>query len=567
MKQLALLNGDTIVKRFTLDRDMYSIGRSKETDFTFDHPKVSRNHARLYRENGEYFIQDLNSTNYVFVNGLRVKKKQLFPNDRVQISSEVNLLFLETTPEPIDKQHTLMDIQKHFIHKDDLVRLKKVTQSVVLLNRLDNILLQILKEGIALTNAERGLIVLTDGNENILWKYATTYRIDKIQAELGAADVSHSILQEAIESKTTVVRANEALKSETATVAVPPAPQQPAPAPQSAQSQLSSQEQHPVQHPTQAAAPSGESASAQVTSLADSMMSLKIFSAMCAPLVLEDKVIGLFYVDARQVMNNFSEVDQFLFDYLADHAAIAIFNSKRYADQQLEVQRSEDALQALQAEHDQLKQQYQELMDLQKTAQAIGAAMISEKTAGAVAPSEDAPEQPVVSPEASVSATTSAGAAEPSQGAVSPQVRHTYSAGGVVLNPRGQLLVVNQHHSSWSLPKGHIEAGEEPAVAAQREIFEESGVSYLHMVQSLGSYHRRALDRQGQENPLEMKTIYIYLFHTEQENLNPQDSDNPEARWVSIDEALQLLSHPKDRSFLSQAWPQVEAYLARRAQG
>lgn len=514
MKQLALLNGDTVVKRFTLDRDSYTIGRSKDTDFTFDHPKVSRNHARLYRENGEYFIQDLNSTNYVFVNGLRVKQKQLTPNDRVQISSEVNLLFLETTPEPLDKQHTLMDIQKHFIHKDDLMRLKKVTQSVVLLNRLDTILLQILKEGIALTNAERGLIVLTDSSENILWKYATTYRIDKIQAEVGAAEVSHSILQEAIANKTTVVRANEALKNAAQDDATPPAETEPAQVP------------------------------------GDSMMSLKIFSAMCAPLVLEEKVIGLFYVDARQIMNNFSEVDQFLFDYLADHAAIAIFNAKRYADQQSETQRLQQALQQLEGEHTALQSQWAQVAETQAMAQAIGHSVATETP---VAEGDTQVPEPVVSAPV---------ASEAVEG--TPQVRHTYSAGGVVLNPQGQLLVVNQHHSSWSLPKGHIEAGEEPAVAAQREIFEESGISYLHLVQSLGSYHRRALDRQGQENPLEMKTIYIYLFHTEQEDLNPQDADNPEARWVSIAEAKELLSHPKDRAFLAQAWPQVAAYLARR---
>ena len=530
MKQLALLNGETIVKRFTLDRDSYTIGRSKDTDFTFDHPKVSRNHARLYRENGEYFIQDLNSTNYVFVNGLRVKQKQLSPNDRVQISSEVNLLFLETTPEPLDKQHTLMDIQKHFIHKDDLTRLKKVTQSVVLLNRLDNILLQILKEGIALTNAERGLIVLTDSSENILWKYATTYRIDKIQAELGAADVSHSILQEAIESKSTVVRANEALKQT-----------------QAASSQAVSQ-------PEAVAVPPAETEGLP-PGLGDSMMSLKIFSAMCAPLVLEDKVIGLFYVDARQVMNNFSEVDQFLFDYLADHAAIAIFNAKRYADQQSETQRLQLACQQLESERDALQSQlaHAQQNEAQLMAQAIGESVATAPTTA---------EGPTEAETESILEASAERSSEPAP--ETSQVRHTYSAGGVVLNPQGQLLVVNQHHSSWSLPKGHIEAGEEPAVAAQREIFEESGISYLRLVQSLGSYHRRALDRQGQENPLEMKTIYIYLFHTEQEELNPQDADNPEARWVSVAEALALLSHPKDRTFLSQVWPQVETYLAQR---
>jgi pSer/pThr/pTyr-binding forkhead associated (FHA) protein/8-oxo-dGTP pyrophosphatase MutT (NUDIX family) len=510
MKQLALLNGETIVKRFTLDRESYTIGRSKDTDFTFDHPKVSRTHARLFRENGEYVIQDLNSTNYVFVNGLRIKQKQLAPNDRLQISSEVNLLYLETSPEPLDKRHTLMDIQKHFIHKEDLLRLKKVTQSVVLLNRLDAILLQILKEGIALTNAERGLIVLTDGAEKILWKYATTYRIDKIQAELGEADVSHSILQEALSSKKTVVRANEALQegadasAQTGALASPP--------------------NHGQANP-HANTMVGSEAGAFA---ADSMMSLKIFSAMCAPLVLEEKVIGLFYVDARQLMNNFTEVDQFLFDYLADHAAIAIFNAKRYADQQAEAQRLQLALNELEEQHQELEARHQKLLTQMGQPTKLVKQISTEEA----------------------QALTS--------------VTHTYSAGGVVTNPQGQVLLVNQYHTSWSLPKGHIEVGEEPAVTAQREIYEEAGISYLRLVQSLGSYQRYALNKQGHEDTAEMKTIYMYLFHTEQEKLAPQDKDNPEARWFSFAEALKQLSHPKDQAFLEQVLPDIEGYLKRQ---
>ena len=40
-------------------------------------------------------------------------------------------------------------------------------------------------------------------------------------------------------------------------------------------------------------------------------------------------------------------------------------------------------------------------------------------------------------------------------------MRKTYSAGGVVLNKKGKVLVVNQKLIDWSLPKGHIEKGED----------------------------------------------------------------------------------------------------------
>jgi len=484
MKQLALMQGKEIVKRYTLDKPIYTMGRSKDSDLVLDHPKVSRNHARLYSENGQYIVQDLNSTNYIFVNGVRVKQKKLEPNDRLQVSSDILLIYLENeSPSIRDKSRTLMDVQKHFIHKDDLSRLKKVTQSVVLLNSLDTILTQILKEGISLTSAERGLIVLTDPEGKILWKYATTYRIDRDKAELGEADISQSILQEALDSRSTVVRFNDSKDSKNM-----PEP-------------------------------------------SESMMSLKIYSTMCAPLILNERLIGLFYVDARQLMNNFTEVDQFLFAYLADHAAIAIYNAKKFNDLQAETQHLRTSLSELEKTHQSLEERHQGLLS------QMGQ------------PTKEVKQ--ISSQDARV---------------LSEPISHTYSAGGVVINPDGHVLLVNQHGTSWSLPKGHIEVGEEPAITAQREIFEEAGISYLHLVQSLGSYQRSSLNRQGVEDSEEMKTIYMYLFATEQMHLVPQDEQNPEACWSSLEDAQKILTHSKDRVFLLKSRPAIAKAISIMAE-
>ena len=65
-------------------------------------------------------------------------------------------------------------------------------------------------------------------------------------------------------------------------------------------------------------------------------------------------------------------------------------------------------------------------------------------------------------------------------------MRKTKSAGGVVLNKNGEVLIVNQHGNSWSLPKGHIEEGEEILEAAKRETYEESGIKNLTYIKDLG---------------------------------------------------------------------------------
>jgi len=126
---------------------------------------------------------------------------------------------------------------------------------------------------------------------------------------------------------------------------------------------------------------------------------------------------------------------------------------------------------------------------------------------------------------------------------------HTESAGGVVLNGAGQVLVVNQKGTSWSLPKGHIEDGEDALAAARREIFEEAGVSQLEYAGEFGSYTRHRIGADGGEDRSELKTIHMFLFTTKQAVLSPTDGDNPEARWVEREEVAGFLTHPKDREF------------------
>lgn len=128
----------------------------------------------------------------------------------------------------------------------------------------------------------------------------------------------------------------------------------------------------------------------------------------------------------------------------------------------------------------------------------------------------------------------------------------TESAGGVVLDGGGRVLVVSQHGTSWSLPKGHVEAGEDLLAAARREIREESGLTRLELVGPLGTYRRHRISAGGGEDPSELKTIHMFLFRTDEETLRPLDRDNPEARWVEPRAVAALLTHPADREFFTK---------------
>ena len=128
--------------------------------------------------------------------------------------------------------------------------------------------------------------------------------------------------------------------------------------------------------------------------------------------------------------------------------------------------------------------------------------------------------------------------------------KQTKSAGGIVINEKGEIcLLVSQHGTSWSLPKGHIEEGEDAMMAARREIYEEAGIKELEFIKELGSFQRYKINKQGKEDRSEFKTIYIFLFRTKENFLKPIDSENPEARWAPKEKITELLTHPADKEF------------------
>lgn len=70
-------------KQYDLTRDVVVLGRSRECDITVDDANVSRRHAEVRRENGNWFVVDLGSTNGIEVNGKRTDRAKLEHEDRI----------------------------------------------------------------------------------------------------------------------------------------------------------------------------------------------------------------------------------------------------------------------------------------------------------------------------------------------------------------------------------------------------------------------------------------------------------------------------------------------------
>ena len=124
-----------------------------------------------------------------------------------------------------------------------------------------------------------------------------------------------------------------------------------------------------------------------------------------------------------------------------------------------------------------------------------------------------------------------------------------HSAGGIVINNNGEIVLVKQGDVSWSFPKGHLEKSETALEAAKREILEETGIKDLFLEKELESYIRTSDAYTSNGIEVINKKITLFVFRTSQEELSTEDDVTTEIRWVDKNLVSNLLTHPKDREF------------------
>lgn len=77
-----------------LDEGEIDLGRDESCRICLPLSNVSRRHARLFRKGEDYVVEDLDSTNGTFVNGVKVCRCVLHNNDHIRIG-EARILFVQ----------------------------------------------------------------------------------------------------------------------------------------------------------------------------------------------------------------------------------------------------------------------------------------------------------------------------------------------------------------------------------------------------------------------------------------------------------------------------------------
>ena len=90
---VVVLSGDRMGEMFPLKGDRTTIGRGLQTDVRINDEGISRTHAVVEREDGDYLLSDAGSTNGTFANGNKVDRYKLQEGDKIQIGASSVLKF------------------------------------------------------------------------------------------------------------------------------------------------------------------------------------------------------------------------------------------------------------------------------------------------------------------------------------------------------------------------------------------------------------------------------------------------------------------------------------------
>ncbi|MBN2242965.1 MAG: SpoIIE family protein phosphatase [Acidobacteria bacterium] len=153
-----------------------TLGRSGGNDLILSQRGVSRCHAEVLVEDGEYFLHDLDSKMGTFLNGVRIQQARLTDGDRIQLGGPQGTSLSFHKGDLLQSLLSLSDPRAEtglsLYGFKEVGKLFKALRALSSIAVLDDLLALVVDTAIELTGAERGVIMLKEQSGELVFRCA-----------------------------------------------------------------------------------------------------------------------------------------------------------------------------------------------------------------------------------------------------------------------------------------------------------------------------------------------------------------------------------------------------------
>lgn len=318
---LLVVSHDDKSETHAFHKDVVTIGRSRECDLFLPDRLISRIHCRVERQDGVFALVDAGAQNPAKMHGRPVLRAEVKVGDSFEVGAyEVTLSVPVTENASVDETRAGADNGRG---AQDLVAFLQIARALNEEQDLARLLTQIVDAGIQICGAERGFLLLPQGEEH-------------------SVEVARNFAQEEVLSPE--FKISRTIASRVMATGV-------------AELTTNAQEDDRFRD-------------------LQSVTDLRLRSVLCIPIRIKNEVGGVIYVDNRLQQQVFQEREKMLLMSLSDHAATAIVNARsmeQLRNKQFELQAALDRVDQLNgALKGQLQETTSELSQIREEISGLG---------------------------------------------------------------------------------------------------------------------------------------------------------------------------------------------------